>query len=101
MDKIRVTRTYLHLSSPIALRSTALPHGARIVHAHLCPISFFAIAIQDGSFQIAHFGFTPTFLGRGLGKAMLSEAANRAWSLGASRVWLQTCTLDDPAALPN
>ena len=43
----------------------------------------------------------PTFIGRGLGKAMLSEAANRAWALGASRVWLHTCTLDDAAALPN
>jgi hypothetical protein len=32
---------------------------------------------------------------------MLSAAAERAWSLGASRVWLHTCTLDSPAALPN
>jgi len=32
---------------------------------------------------------------------MLSAAAERAWSLGASRVWLHTCTLDYPIALPN
>ncbi len=56
---------------------------------------------RDGSFEIAYLGLIPNFIGRGLGKAMLSEAANRAWSLGASRVWLHTCTLDDAAALPN
>jgi hypothetical protein len=27
--------------------------------------------------------------------------ADRAWSGGANRVWLHTCTFDDPAALPN
>jgi hypothetical protein len=32
---------------------------------------------------------------------MLSAAAERASSLGASRVWLHTCTLDSPAALPH
>ena len=25
----------------------------------------------------------------------------RAWADGANRVWLHTCTLDDPAAMPN
>jgi hypothetical protein len=31
----------------------------------------------------------------------LSEAVGRAFDEGANRVWLHTCTLDDPAALPN
>ena len=32
---------------------------------------------------------------------MLTEAAEAAWALGASRVWLHTCTLDHPGALAN
>jgi GNAT superfamily N-acetyltransferase len=56
---------------------------------------------DDGSVEIAYFGLLPEFLGRGLGKHLLTVAVETAWSLGASRVWLHTCTLDDPAALPN
>src|SRR5215469_16658260 len=55
----------------------------------------------DGSIEIAYFGLLSEFLGRGLGRYLLTEAATRAWSDGPTRVWLHTCTLDDPAALPN
>jgi len=56
---------------------------------------------EDCSYEIAYFGLMQEFLGRGLGKHLLTEAVERAWSEGANRVWLHTCTLDDPAALPN
>jgi GNAT superfamily N-acetyltransferase len=56
---------------------------------------------DDASTEIAYFGLLPEFIGRGLGKYLLSEAARQAWKAGAPRVWLHTCTLDDPAALPN
>jgi GNAT superfamily N-acetyltransferase len=56
---------------------------------------------DDGSVEIAYFGLTEGFLGRGVGKAMLTRAAREAWALGAGRVWLHTCTLDSPHALPN
>jgi GNAT superfamily N-acetyltransferase len=55
----------------------------------------------DDSVEIAYFGLLPEFLGRGLGKYLLSEAVAAAWALGDSRVWLHTCSLDGPAALPN
>lgn len=55
----------------------------------------------DGSVEIVLFGLVPSFAGRGLGKWLLLQAVDRAWSLGAVRVWLHTCTLDAPAALPN
>jgi GNAT superfamily N-acetyltransferase len=55
----------------------------------------------DESVEIAYFGLLPDHLGRGLGKHLLSDAAERAWASGARRVWLQTCSLDHPAALPN
>ena len=56
---------------------------------------------EDGSTEIAYFGLMPQFIGRGLGKHLLTCATEQAWADGANRVWLHTCTLDDPAALPN
>ena len=56
---------------------------------------------EDGSVEIAYFGLLPEFIGRGLGKHLLTRAVEQAWAEGANRVWLHTCTLDDPAALPN
>jgi len=57
--------------------------------------------MTDHSVEISYFGLAAPFIGRGIGKAMLSRAVNEAWALGASRVWLHTCTLDSPNALPN
>jgi GNAT superfamily N-acetyltransferase len=56
---------------------------------------------DDGSIEIAYFGLLPDFIGRGWGKYLLTRAVIAAWSLGTHRVWLHTCTLDHPAALPN
>ena len=57
---------------------------------------------QDGAeVEIAYFGLMPDAIGRGLGKHLLSHAVTDAFGLGARRVWLHTCTLDHPAALPN
>ena len=56
---------------------------------------------EDGSVEIAYFGVLPGFRRRGLGKELLTAAVAEAWNAGARRVWLHTCTLDDPAALPN
>ena len=66
------------------------------------PAGYFELLrYEDGSTEIAYFGLLQEFLGRGLGKHLLSVAVERAWSSGANRVWLHTCTLDDPAAMPN
>jgi len=63
---------------------------------------FFELAKHDdGTVEIAYFGLVEAFMGRGLGKATLTCAAEQAWLLGATRVWLHTCTLDSPRALPN
>ena len=56
---------------------------------------------DDGSMEIAYFGLLPEYTGRGFGGWMLSRAVEDAWARGATRVWLHTCTLDHPAALPN
>jgi GNAT superfamily N-acetyltransferase len=66
------------------------------------PAGYFELSKeQDGSTELAYFGLVQEFLGKGLGKHLLSAAITQAWQDGASRVWLHTCTLDDPAALPN
>jgi len=56
---------------------------------------------HDRSVEIAYFGLLPDFLGRGWGKYLLTRAVEIAWQLEPTRVWLHTCTLDHPAALPN
>lgn len=95
-DKYAVPDAQLrtHFESPdVAL--WVLYHGST-------PAGFFELRRQsDHSVEIAYFGLTPAFFGRGLGKHLLSCAVETAWSFGADRVWLHTCTLDSPAALPN
>ena len=56
---------------------------------------------EDGAVQIGYFGLLPHAVGRGLGKYMLTRAVERAWDLGATRVWLHTSSLDHSSALPN
>jgi GNAT superfamily N-acetyltransferase len=56
---------------------------------------------EDYSVEIAYFGLFPGAIGQGLGKHLLSCAVRDAWALKPARVWLHTCTLDHPAALPN
>lgn len=66
------------------------------------PAGYFELELhEDHSTEIAYFGLLPEFIGRGLGKYLLTEAATEAWSGNPTFVWLHTCTLDDPAALPN
>ena len=55
----------------------------------------------DGSVEITLFGLVEKYHGRGFGKHLLTLAVETAWGIGANRVWLHTCTLDGPAALPN
>ena len=56
---------------------------------------------DEHEIELAYFGLTSAFIGRGLGGALLTRAVEEAWRLGARRVWLHTCTLDSPHALPN
>lgn len=51
--------------------------------------------------EIAYFGLMPEFIGRGLGKFLLCWGVRKAWSYNPIRIWLHTCELDHPAALPN
>lgn len=55
----------------------------------------------DGSIEIALFGLLPRFIGRGFGKHLLTVAVEEAWRQRPHMVWLHTCSLDSPRALPN
>jgi GNAT superfamily N-acetyltransferase len=73
-----------------------------VMYASGAPAGYFELERhEDGSTEIAYFGLLQEFIGRGLGGHLLTLAVQQAWSTGAGRVWLHTCTLDDPAAMPN
>ena len=56
---------------------------------------------EDDSVEIAYFGLLADFIGRGLGKYLLTIAVKQAWERTTNRIWVHTCTLDHPAALSN
>jgi ribosomal protein S18 acetylase RimI-like enzyme len=66
------------------------------------PAGYFELARhEDESVEIAYFGLLPEYIGRGWGRHLLTAAARAAWESSPTRVWLHTCSLDHPAALPN
>jgi GNAT superfamily N-acetyltransferase len=74
----------------------------RVLYREGSPAGYYELARhEDGSVEIVYFGLLPGQLGQGFGRYLLEEAVREAWGLGALRVWLHTCTLDGPAALPN
>ena len=50
--------------------------------------------------ELAYIGLIPEFIGRGLGRYLVDWAIDAAWDREPDRIWIHTCTLDHPAALP-
>jgi GNAT superfamily N-acetyltransferase len=66
------------------------------------PAGYFELEAQpQGNVEIAYFGVLTQFIGQGIGGHLLTAAVERAWAMGASRVWVHTCTHDHPGALAN
>ncbi len=61
---------------------------------------YWELELSADSAKIALFGLLEEFHGIGLGGHALTAALTRGREL-RPRVWLTTCTLDGPAALPN
>ncbi|MBW8055726.1 MAG: GNAT family N-acetyltransferase [Nitrospira sp.] len=53
-----------------------------------------------GAVELSYVGLMPEFVGRGLGSYLLDWAVSAAWLMEPKRVWLHTCSLDHPSALP-
>jgi GNAT superfamily N-acetyltransferase len=51
---------------------------------------------QKDQCELAYFGLTPGFIGKGIGRWMMNEAIDLAWSHPIKRFWVHTCTLDQP-----
>ena len=73
-----------------------------VLYSDGAPAGFFELGQHaDGSVEIVYFGIMRRYFGHGIGKHLLTCAVRAAWAMGANRVWLHTCTLDSPSALPN
>jgi GNAT superfamily N-acetyltransferase len=64
------------------------------------PAGMFSLRTDDDPVEIDVFGLLPGYQGLGIGGHLLTDALRRGFELG-DRVWLHTCTLDSPHALPN
>ncbi len=63
---------------------------------------YFELEMQPGAnVEIAYLGLLPEFIGKGIGRQLLTAAIERAWQMGAKRVWVHTNTRDHPNALGN
>ncbi|MGH7594276.1 MAG: GNAT family N-acetyltransferase [Gemmatimonadales bacterium] len=62
---------------------------------------YFELHVEPEGVELKYFGLLGQFIGRGLGRGLLSAALRRARSIGTGRVTVNTCSLDHPAALPN
>ena len=96
-------RDRLQLSSSELRQILASPHTqVHVMYVSGSPGGYVELCRhEDGSVEIAYFGLRRNYMGRGLGKHLLSYGVDRAWDMRANRVWLHTCNLDGPHALSN
>ncbi len=71
-----------------------------VVELRGATIGYFELEPEPSSAKIAIFGLLGGYHGRGLGGHALTSALRRGFEL-RPRVWLTTCSLDAPSALPN
>jgi len=71
-----------------------------IVHYDGAPVGYFELLQEpERTVQVAYLGLLPEYTGKKIGRYMTCFAIRQAFSSGAKRVWLSTCSLDHPAAL--
>jgi GNAT superfamily N-acetyltransferase len=56
---------------------------------------------EEGECLIRFLGLVPELAGKGLGAWLFAQTLALAWRPGVSRVHVNTCSLDHPAALPS
>lgn len=66
------------------------------------PAGYIELEAQpDNGVEVAYFGLIKGFIGQGIGGHLLTVGVQRAWEMGAHRVWVHTCSLDGEYALKN
>lgn len=66
------------------------------------PAGYIELEAQpQNNVEIAYFGILKQFIGQRLGRHLLSVGTEKAWAMGADRVWVHTCSLDSSYALAN
>lgn len=75
--------------------------SVHVLYVDDVPAGYIELAHSGDSTKIAYFGLFPDYIGKGLGKHLLSYGIAQAWNTGAKRVWVHTCNLDGPYALDN
>ncbi len=55
---------------------------------------------EAGECELALFGVSERLRGTGAARRLMNYALARGWSRPIARLWLHTCTLDHPDALP-
>jgi len=64
------------------------------------PVGYFELERHAGpEVEVVSLGLLPSFIGRGLGPALLYHALTSAFALEPKRVWLATNSFDHPRAL--
>jgi len=96
---------YSRLAMDDARLSAVVGDPAVQVHAALDPAG-----IEVGLLELAHrqpdecelsyFALVPELVGQGQGRWLMAHALALGWRRGVSRMWVNTCTLDHPRALP-
>lgn len=72
-----------------------------VLYSDGSPAGYFELDARiDHQVELAYLGLFPEFIGRGLGSWLLDRALITAWQSQPSRVWVHTCSLDHPNALP-
>jgi GNAT superfamily N-acetyltransferase len=56
---------------------------------------------REGECLIRFLGLVPELAGKGHGKWLFAQTLALAWQAGVTRVHVNTCSLDHPAALPS
>jgi GNAT superfamily N-acetyltransferase len=72
-----------------------------VLYANGAPAGYFELGLAGGkTVDLVYFGLMPDWTGRKIGPWFLGCAVMEAFSTGAERLTINTCTLDHPGALP-
>ena len=66
------------------------------------PAGYAELNCEDvNNIQLSYFGLIPEFINKGFGRYFLEAVIDIVWNYNPDRLWLHTCSLDHPSALPN